>query len=43
MGASAILLGESLPVWKLAAAGLILSGLAVTVIGPRIWSAKPAA
>lgn len=41
MGASAILLGEALPVWKLAAAGLILSGLAVTVIGPRIWAAKP--
>ena len=43
MGASAVLLGEALPVWKLAAAGLILSGLAVTVMGPRIWAAKPAA
>jgi O-acetylserine/cysteine efflux transporter len=43
MGASAVLLGEALPVWKLAAAGLILAGLAVTVLGPRIWAAKPSA
>jgi len=36
MAASAVLLGEALPIWKLTAAGLILTGLAITVIGPRL-------
>ena len=36
MGASAILLGESLPGWKLTAAVLVLSGLALNVFWPRI-------
>jgi O-acetylserine/cysteine efflux transporter len=36
MGASALLLGEPLPGWKLAAAALILSGLAVNLLGPRL-------
>ncbi len=31
MGASALILGESLPVWKLLAAGLILAGLALNL------------
>lgn len=35
MGASALLLGEPLPAWKLAAAALIISGLAVNLLGPR--------
>jgi O-acetylserine/cysteine efflux transporter len=36
MGASALSLGESLPVWKLGAAALVLSGLAVIVLWPRL-------
>ena len=36
MGASAILLGESLPVWKLAAAVLVLAGLAVNMLWPKV-------
>jgi O-acetylserine/cysteine efflux transporter len=36
MGASALLLGEPLPVWKLAAAGLIIGGLAINLVGPRL-------
>ena len=36
MAASALLLGEPLPLWKLAAAGLILSGLAINLVGPRL-------
>ena len=36
MGASAILLGESLPVWKLAAAALVLTGLAVNMLWPKL-------
>jgi O-acetylserine/cysteine efflux transporter len=35
MGASALILGESLPVWKLGAAALVLSGLALNLFGPR--------
>ena len=35
MGASAFWLGESLPTWKLAAAALILAGLAVNMLWPR--------
>lgn len=36
MGASAIILGETLPAWKLTAALLVLSGLALNVFWPRI-------
>lgn len=36
MSASALLLGEGLPLWKLAAAALVISGLAVNILaGPR--------
>lgn len=36
MAASALYLGEPLPLWKLAAAALIISGLAINILGPRI-------
>ena len=36
MGASAFWLGEPLPAWKLAAASLVLLGLAANSLGPRI-------
>ena len=36
MGASALSLGESLPGWKLGAAALVLSGLAVIILWPRL-------
>ena len=36
MGASALSLGESLPMWKLGAASLVLGGLAVIVLWPRL-------
>jgi O-acetylserine/cysteine efflux transporter len=39
MGASAMSLGEPLPAWKLLAAALVLSGLAVIVLWPRARSA----
>jgi O-acetylserine/cysteine efflux transporter len=32
---SALLLGESLPAWKVAAAALVIAGLALNVFGPR--------
>lgn len=35
MGASALILGEGLPPWKLGAAALVLSGLALNLFGPR--------
>lgn len=35
MGASALLLGEPLQAWKLAAAALVIGGLAVNVLGAR--------
>lgn len=38
MGASALWLGEALPGWKLAAAGLVMSGLALGILYPR-WRA----
>ncbi len=43
MGASALFLGESLPPWKLEAALLVLSGLALNLFWPRIQArfAKP--
>jgi O-acetylserine/cysteine efflux transporter len=41
MAGSALVLGEALPAWKLAAAGLVMAGLAVNVFWPgvrgRIW------
>ena len=36
MGSSALMLGEPLPGWKLAACGLVLGGLAIIVLWPRI-------
>lgn len=45
MLSSALILHEALPGWKLRAAGLVLTGLAVTVFGPRFLRAadpKPA-
>ena len=41
MTASALLLGEALPVWKLAAAALIISGLAVGILYP-FWRSSRA-
>ena len=42
MGASALLLHEGLPAWKLTAAALVLAGLAVNMLWPklraRIWA-----
>ena len=38
MGASAALLGEALPAWKLAAAALVLAGLALNILWPRLAS-----
>ena len=35
MGASALLLGEALPGWKLLAAGLVIGGLALNLLWPR--------
>jgi O-acetylserine/cysteine efflux transporter len=35
MGASAWLLGEGLPAWKLAAAALVMAGLALNLLWPR--------
>ena len=39
MGASVLWLGESFPVWKLAAAALVLTGLAVNLLWPRMRAA----
>ena len=36
IGASALLLGEALPAWKLAAAALVLAGLALNILWPRL-------
>jgi O-acetylserine/cysteine efflux transporter len=41
MGASALSLGEPLPVWKLTAGALVLCGLVVIVVWPR-WRAARA-
>ena len=46
MGASALVLGEGLPAWKLTAAALVLGGLALNVFWPAIsrrWLPAPAA
>lgn len=42
MLSSALLLGEPLPAWKLAAAALVIAGLALNVFGPR-WKRIPSA
>ncbi|WP_326538386.1 EamA family transporter [Pseudorhodoferax sp.] len=36
IGASALLLGEPLPAWKLMAAALVMGGLALNLLGPRL-------
>jgi len=38
MGSSALLLGESLPGWKLGAASLVMLGLALNLLWPRLQS-----
>lgn len=43
MGASAWFLGEPLPAWKLAAAALVMAGLALNVLWPRWRAARLAA
>lgn len=42
MGGSALWLGEDLPLWKLGAAALVLGGLALNLLWPRIyqWSRR---
>jgi O-acetylserine/cysteine efflux transporter len=42
MGASALMLAEPLPAWKLLAAGLVMAGLALNLLWPR-WRARVAA
>lgn len=42
MGASALLLGEGMPAWKLAAAFLVLGGLALNLLWPLLRGAGPA-
>jgi O-acetylserine/cysteine efflux transporter len=37
MGASALILGEGLPSWKLGAAALVMIGLAINVLWPRLY------
>lgn len=42
MSTAALVLGESLPAWKLIAAGLVLSGLALNLLWPlRPWATRP--
>ena len=36
MGASALLLGEDLPPWKLVSAALVMAGLAMNLLWPRL-------
>jgi O-acetylserine/cysteine efflux transporter len=36
MASSALLLGEALPLWKLTAAALVIAGLAINALGPRL-------
>lgn len=43
MGASAWWLGEPLPGWKLGAAALVMAGLALNMLGPRLLAAGRAA
>jgi O-acetylserine/cysteine efflux transporter len=39
IGASALILGESLPAWKLVAAALVMAGLALNMLWPRLRAA----
>jgi O-acetylserine/cysteine efflux transporter len=39
IGAAALLLGEALPAWKLAAAALVIGGLALNLLWPRLRAA----
>lgn len=39
MGTAALLLGETLPLWKLAAAALVMTGLALNLFWPRLRAA----
>lgn len=41
MLSSALVLGESLPGWKLQAAALVIAGLALSLFGPRLLAALP--
>ncbi|MEZ5664550.1 MAG: EamA family transporter [Burkholderiaceae bacterium] len=41
MGASAVLLGEAMPAWKLGACALVLGGLAVIIFWPRLFLPRP--
>jgi O-acetylserine/cysteine efflux transporter len=43
MGTSALLLGEGLPAWKLIAAALVLTGLAVNMLWPKLRARMVAA
>ena len=36
MGGSALMLGEGLPAWKLAAAALVMGGLALNLLWPHL-------
>lgn len=38
MSTSALVLGEAMPAWKIIAAGLVLSGLALNLFWPRVYS-----
>jgi O-acetylserine/cysteine efflux transporter len=40
MGSAALVLGEPLPAWKIAAAALIIGGLAVNLFGPRLLARR---
>ncbi|MFC3078144.1 EamA family transporter [Phenylobacterium terrae] len=42
MGASALLLSEAMPAWKLAAAALVLGGLALNLLWPLLRGPRPA-
>lgn len=42
MGAAAIWLGETLPVWKFVAAGLVMSGLCINILWPRFAAIRAA-
>jgi O-acetylserine/cysteine efflux transporter len=37
---SALVLGEPLPLWKLGAAALVLSGLALNLLWPRLKASR---
>ena len=42
IGASALLLSEALPAWKLGAAALVIGGLALNLLWPRLtWATRP--